>query len=116
MPGMNGLELLEKLRNSGNSTPFIMFTGKSREEVAIKALNLGADYYLRKGGDSESQFSELAHIIRKVVHYRETENALRESEENYRMLVEQSLQGLVIIQDKRIVYTNHATEPRAIVV
>ena len=28
--------------------PFVLFTGKGREEVAIKALNLGADAYVNK--------------------------------------------------------------------
>lgn len=34
-------------------------------------------------------------------------NALRESEERYRMLVENSLQGIVIIQDSRVIFCNH---------
>ncbi len=38
MPGKNGLEFLKDLRDSGNDVPFIIFTGKGREEVAIKAL------------------------------------------------------------------------------
>ena len=36
-----------------------MFTGRGREEVAIKALNLGAEYYIKKEGEPESQFQEL---------------------------------------------------------
>ena len=54
MPGKDGLELLKELREKGDSTPFIMFTGKGREEVAIKALNLGANQYLNKTGDPET--------------------------------------------------------------
>ena len=63
MPEMNGLELLEELRNTKENVPVIIFTGQGREEVAITALNLGADYYIEKGGDPKSQYSELAHII-----------------------------------------------------
>ncbi|MFQ5981392.1 MAG: response regulator [Candidatus Heimdallarchaeota archaeon] len=48
MPERNGLEFLKQLRQEGNSVPFVIFTGKGREEVAMQALNLGAHYYLMK--------------------------------------------------------------------
>lgn len=41
MPGKNGLQFLEELRNSGNDIPFIVFTGKGKEDVAIEALSRG---------------------------------------------------------------------------
>jgi len=41
MPQKNGLQFLTQLREQKNEIPFILFTGKGREEVAIKALNLG---------------------------------------------------------------------------
>lgn len=40
MPDKDGLELLMELRANGNMIPFILFTGKGKEEVAVKALNL----------------------------------------------------------------------------
>jgi len=40
MPQKDGLEFLKSLRDQNNEIPFIMFTGKGREEVAIKALIL----------------------------------------------------------------------------
>ncbi|MFW9914912.1 MAG: PAS domain S-box protein [Candidatus Thorarchaeota archaeon] len=79
MHDINGLKLLAKLRNKGNSIPFIMFTGRGHEEVAMQALNLGADYYLMKGGDVTSQYGELAHIINQQVMHRQTEQALQEA-------------------------------------
>lgn len=66
MPGKDGLEFLRELRQNGNAVPFVIFTGKSREEVAIKALNLGADQYLNKNGDPETVYAELAHAVRRV--------------------------------------------------
>jgi len=51
MPDKDGLDFLKELRQSGNTVPFIMFTGKGREEVAVKALNLGANQYLNKTGE-----------------------------------------------------------------
>lgn len=78
MPDIDGLELLQILRNEGNNIPFIMLTGQGREEVAMKALNLGANYYLMKGDNARTTFGELAHIIRQLVQYKRTELELRE--------------------------------------
>ena len=61
MPGMDGIAFLKVLRSRGDQTPFIIFTGKGREEVVIEALNSGADFYLQKGGDPKAQFAELVH-------------------------------------------------------
>ena len=88
MPGKDGLEFLKELRDSGNDVPFIIFTGKGREEVAIKALNLGADRYLNKGDDPETVYGELAHSIYQTVSRKRAEEMLRESEEKYRNLFE----------------------------
>ena len=66
MSGKDGLEFLKELREKGNMIPFIIFTGKGREEVAIKALNLGANQYLNKSGDPETVYCELAHAITEV--------------------------------------------------
>ncbi|MFX0092921.1 MAG: PAS domain S-box protein [Candidatus Hodarchaeota archaeon] len=110
MPHTNGLGFLKQLRDEDNLVPFILFTGHGREEVAMQALNLGADYYLMKGSDPQSLYGELAHIIRKLLKQSYAETALKESEKKYRTLVEQSLQALVIIQDGRIVFVNPAAE------
>ena len=50
MPEKDGLEFLIELRKKGNMIPFIIFTGKGREEVAIQALSLGTDHYINKIG------------------------------------------------------------------
>ena len=88
MPEMNGLELLSQLKDRDSSIPFIIFTGRGREEVAIEALNLGADYYIRKGGDPQSQFSELYYKIQKVVIHKRMEEDLRKSERRFREFAE----------------------------
>ena len=88
MPGMDGLELLKYLRPRCNGMPVILFTGKGREEVAIEALNSGADFYIRKTGSPRTQFAELETKIRSAVSRRQSEQALRQSERHYRSLVE----------------------------
>ncbi len=72
MPEIDGLSFLKILRKEKqNDVPFIMFTGKGREEVAMEALNQGADRYLQKGGDPRSQYGVLAiAIAQEGTHYR----------------------------------------------
>ncbi|MFA4877271.1 MAG: PAS domain S-box protein [Methanoregula sp.] len=80
MPEMDGIEFLRIVRSSGNTIPFILFTGRGREEVVIQALNEGADFYIQKGGDPVSQFAELAHQISRAVRQRQAEASIRDHE------------------------------------
>ena len=80
-----GLDILEQARVNENDIPVIIFTGKSREEIAIQALNLGADYYIRKSSSKiEGLYAELSYYILTSVEKRRTEKALFESEHRLR--------------------------------
>jgi len=81
MPGMNGIEFLKRIRTSGNTIPFIIFTGRGREEVVIQALNAGVDFYLQKGGESKALYAELAYKVRQAVQHRRTELQIRDMEQ-----------------------------------
>jgi PAS domain S-box-containing protein len=83
MPDMDGIELLKRVRSSRPIIPFILFTGRGREEVVIEAINNGVDFYIQKGGDPEAQFAELAHKIRSAVLMRRTQMTLAEQEQRY---------------------------------
>jgi two-component system response regulator HydG len=48
MPGIDGIEMLRRLRASGDNVPFIMVTGHASVESAVEALRLGAFDYLSK--------------------------------------------------------------------
>ncbi|MDO8842377.1 PAS domain S-box protein [Methanocalculus sp.] len=77
MPGMDGITLLKRIRTAGSTIPFIIFTGRGREEVVIEALNSGADFYLQKGGDPKSQFAELSNTIQHAISKKEAEKEIQ---------------------------------------
>ncbi|MFB6188308.1 MAG: PAS domain S-box protein [Halapricum sp.] len=111
MPDMDGVTLLERLRDRGEDVPFVIFTGKGREEVAIQALNLGADRYLQKGGDPKAQYGLLADAIQQVVERRSTERALSASERRLAEIVERSpIATFVLDADHEITHWNAACE------
>lgn len=97
MPGMDGIAFLKQIRSEGRDTPFILFTGRGREEVVIEAFNNGADFYLHKGGEPRSQFVELAHKIRQAVLIRKTRADLSENRDYLHRIFSSLHEGVVII-------------------
>ncbi|MBN1455917.1 MAG: PAS domain S-box protein [Methanomicrobia archaeon] len=100
MPGLDGLTLLQQVRERSSTIPFIVFTGKGREEVAIEALNRGANYYLQKGSDIASMYGTLIYAIEEVVSKHRALEALRESQARYKELAD-SLPQVVFEADER---------------
>ena len=72
----SGINFLIKVRQIYDGLPFILFTGRGKEEVVIEALNEGADFYLQKGGDIAPTFAELEHMIRKSIERRANEKII----------------------------------------
>ena len=97
MPGMNGIGFLKEVR-SRYTIPFILFTGRGREEVAIEAINSGADFYIKKGGELEAQYGELTNAIRQAAARHQAELERVEVQERYRSLYDHVL-SMVYIQD-----------------
>jgi len=67
MPEINGIEFLKILRSEGNTTPVIIFTGAGNERTAIEAINNGANFYIKKGEDPQTQFRELTTLVKTAV-------------------------------------------------
>jgi len=109
MPEMDGISLLKEVRKSGCTIPFILFTGRGREEVVIDALNNGADFYLQKGGNPRAQFAELRSMLIQAVERRNVEARLKNSEERYRNVVEDQTEAICRFRsDSTHVFVNSA--------
>jgi PAS domain S-box-containing protein len=104
MPGKNGLELLRELRQAGNKAPFILFTCKGEEEVAIEALNSGVYRYIRKEGNAEATYGELKRSICDTVRVQRAEKLLKETENRLRLITE-NMQDMLLLTDTNLMCT-----------
>ncbi|MGE4071313.1 MAG: response regulator [Lysobacterales bacterium] len=62
MPGVGGIELIERLREAGNATPVILLTTFDDSELMLAAVEAGAQGFLLKDASPE----DLAEAIVKV--------------------------------------------------
>ena len=80
MPGTDGIEFLQAVREEYPDLPFILFTGKGSEEVASDAISAGVTDYLQKKTGTE-QYQLLANRIENAVEARrEAERADRQEQ------------------------------------
>jgi PAS domain S-box-containing protein len=110
MPGMDGIQFLVEVRKRFGLIPFILFTGRGREEVVIQAINSGADRYLQKGGDPNSQFAELAHSVSSAISREKADAALRESEGTFKTLFERGGAAIFTTDHTSFLDCNRKTE------
>ena len=96
MPGLNGLEFLEVLNQQHKDIPVIMVTGQGDENIAVRAIKLGAQDYLVKSGHF---FTLLPSVIEKVVREKKIRDSLLESEKKYGMVVNYATVSIVVTQD-----------------
>lgn len=65
MPGMNGLETLDKLREKSLSGRIVVFSVSNHEEDVVTALKRGADGYLLKDMEPEDLLKALQQAARR---------------------------------------------------
>ncbi len=99
MPVMNGIQFLKEVRVRYPNLPFVIFTGRGREDVVIEALNNGVDFYLQKGGDIKSQFAELSHKLRMAVEHRQSQRQIRHLARLY-LILSKTNQAIVCIRNR----------------
>ena len=65
LPRLSGLELLRRLRASGNRVPVMILTARDRVEDRITGLDSGADDYLTKPFDLHELAARLRALVRR---------------------------------------------------
>lgn len=69
MPGMNGVEVLQKLRTAGVKTPVMMLTAKGEKDDRITGFNAGADDYLPKPFAPDELICRVRAMLRRGSDY-----------------------------------------------
>lgn len=72
MPGLNGLEVLRRLREEGVKTPVMMLTARGEKDDRITGFDAGADDYLPKPFEPDELISRVRAMLRRREDYRPT--------------------------------------------
>lgn len=100
LPGLDGVEFLRRVRDELGRLPFLLYTEEGDEDVAAEAVSAGVTDYIQ--GDD----ARLLDCIRAAVENRRAERHLRDSEERYRGLVENSPNAILVHDREGIRYAN----------
>ncbi|MHA1911773.1 MAG: response regulator [Candidatus Kariarchaeaceae archaeon] len=107
MPEINGIEFLKLIREANIEIPFILFTMHGREQVAMEALNEGAQRYIQKGVDIQAQFRVLKQAIINEVNNWKNQKLLEESEKFLSLMFDSIQDGISILdKDLNIIKVN----------
>ena len=65
LPGLDGFQVVERMRQAGNFTPVLMLTAKTLPEDVVQGLESGADDYLPKPFDLPVLLARVKGLIRR---------------------------------------------------
>ncbi|NLW75202.1 MAG: PAS domain S-box protein [Methanomicrobiales archaeon] len=111
MPDLSGVEFLKIVREKNSKIPFVFFTGKAELNVAIDAVNLGADFFLQKDPDPLLRLFELSRFITQSTTRYRKEIELEKREQLFRTVADYTYDweywtGI----DGRFIYTSPSCE------
>jgi len=64
LPGMDGVQILKKLRENDKETPVVMVTGYGSLESAVEVMQLGASHYLAKPFSNQELVNTVERVLR----------------------------------------------------
>lgn len=112
LSGKNGLEVLQKIKNTDIDIPVLFITAPENEPMANYSLTLGAQEYLMK--DRLGKFLDvLPNMIKKMLQeweigkrYKSAIENLQKSEERYQALIQNSYEGIWCFEAKEPIPIN----------
>jgi two-component system response regulator PhoP len=66
LPGLSGLEIIERLRGSEHDTPILILTARGKWEEKVRGLEAGADDYLVKPFHMEELLARIRALLRRA--------------------------------------------------
>lgn len=66
LPGVDGIDILSRLRGAGADVPVIVLTARGRDSDRVKGLELGADDYVVKPVSTREIVARVKAILRRV--------------------------------------------------
>ena len=94
MPGGDGIEFLEAVREEHPELPFILYTGKGSEEIASEAISAGVTDYLQKESGT-GQYAILANRIGNAVEQYRSKREIERGRKRLSLFFDQSPLGVV---------------------
>lgn len=105
MPKLNGIEMLEKIREDGHNVPIIYLTARTESKYLLKAIELNTSHYILKPVNIEDVITKIKDVCEKKYLEKLLEHKNRELEQ-YTSLIENVAIVYKIGEDKSISYIN----------
>jgi two-component system, LuxR family, response regulator FixJ len=117
MPGMNGIELVRKLKGQGAACPVILITGHGDVALAVEAMKAGAVDFIEKPFDDEALLGAIRAALGARATSPEESTARKEAEARLAELSPRErdvLQGLVAGKINKVIAHDLSISPRTV--
>lgn len=117
MPGVSGIDVLARLRESGIEVPVIIMTGHGDVPLAVEAMKLGAFDFLEKPFDDDVMLTSVRSALERTRSKRESDAEKAEIRRRVDLLTGRErdvLAGLVTGHPNKIIAFNLNISPRTV--
>ena len=117
MPGMNGIELVRKLKGTGSSCPVILITGHGDVALAVEAMKAGAADFIEKPFDDAALLGAIRTALQALQPAQGDNAAKKAAEARLADLSPRErdvLQGLVAGKINKVIAHELSISPRTV--